>query len=254
MTTSSTVTNAWIRRFHPSDDAPTRLVCLPHAGGSAPFFVPVSAALQGEVDVLAVQYPGRQDRRAEPCLESVQELAERIVPELEPWLDRPFALFGHSMGASIGFEVTRRLEELGTPPVALFASGRRAPSSVRDERVHLGDDDALIAELRGLSGTEPEILGDEELLRMILPALRGDYRVAETYRYRPGPPLSCPVVAMVGEDDPKVTLDEARAWEGHTSGPFTLRTFAGGHFFLVRHANEIIAELRERLSDHRGAR
>ncbi|WP_424893223.1 thioesterase II family protein [Streptomyces sp. XH2] len=231
----------WIRRFHPRPDSRVRLVCLPHAGGSASFYFPVSRAMPDTVDVLCVQYPGRQDRRTEPLLDSVQALADKVYEALLPWTDRPIALFGHSMGASLGYEIARRLEqERDIVPAALFASGRRAPSAHRDETVHLRDDDGLVAEMRGLSGTNPELLGDEEVLRMILPAIRADYRAAETYRWNPGPALRCPVTTFVGDDDPKVTVEEAAAWSGHTEGPFTQKVFPGGHFFLAQHQTEIV--------------
>lgn len=233
-------TSAWVRQFHPAPEAATRLVCLPHAGGSAPFFHPVSQRLSPAVDVLAIQYPGRQDRRHEPCVESVEELAERLVTELRPWLDRPVTLFGHSMGASVAFEVARRLEAAGTVPLGLFVSGRRAPSRHRDERVHESDDDGLIAEMKRLSGTDATVLGDEELLRMVLPAIRADYRAAELYRYTPGPRLGCPIHALIGEDDPKATVDEARSWEDHTDGVFDITVFDGGHFYINTHAARVM--------------
>ncbi|MER5599764.1 alpha/beta fold hydrolase [Streptomyces sp. NPDC002265] len=231
----------WIRRFHPRPDSRVRLVCLPHAGGSASFYFPMSRSMPDSVEVLCVQYPGRQDRRSEPLLDSVPALADKIYDVLRPWTDRPIALFGHSMGASLAYEITRRLEqEQGVVPAALVASGRRAPSAHRDETVHLRDDDGLVAEMRGLSGTNPQLLGDEEVLRMILPAIRADYRAAETYVWEPGPPLRCPVTCLVGDDDPKVTVEEAAAWSGHTDGPFTLKVFPGGHFFLAQHQKEIV--------------
>ena len=239
----------WIRRYDTATPGAVRLICLPHAGGSASFFLPVSRALRPAIEVLAVQYPGRQDRRGEPCVDDIPLLARRIAQALADWTDRPFALFGHSMGASVAFELARILEhEQGRTPAWLWASGRRAPSRNRNERVHTLDDDHLIADLRRLSGTDDSILGDEEILRMILPAVRCDYRAAETYRWQPGPPLSCPVTALVGDDDQKVTEDEARAWGGHTCGPFDHRMFPGGHFYLVQHQPEILGLIRQRLT------
>ncbi|ASU85322.1 thioesterase [Nocardiopsis gilva YIM 90087] len=237
---------AWIRRFHPAPEARTRLVCFPHAGGSATFFHPVSQAMSPAVDVLAIQYPGRQDRRSEPCVDDIEKLAELVVPELRAWTDRPVAMFGHSMGASLAFEVARRLEQEGVTATGLFVSGRRAPTAFRDERVHLADDDRIITELKRMSGTDAAVLGDEEILRMILPAVRADYRAAETYRYTPGPDVSCPIIAMTGDDDAQVTLDEARMWADHTSGGFNLHVYEGGHFFLTAHA----AAVMKVMTDH----
>lgn len=246
----------WLRRYHEAPPGSGTLVCLPHAGGSASFFFPVSKALHTVYDVLAVQYPGRQDRRAEPCLETIEDLADQLAPLLRPVAERgPLTLFGHSMGATLGFEVALRLEAAGAGPAALFASGRRAPSRHRDERVHERDDDGLLAEVRALSGTDTGLLGDEEVVRMVLPALRADYRAAETYRYRPGPPLHCPITALVGDDDPKVTVDEARSWGEHTRGGFTHRVYPGGHFYLIPLAAQVIDVLAGQasvLSGHRG--
>ncbi|MEE1773173.1 alpha/beta fold hydrolase [Streptomyces sp. JV185] len=246
-TDDSRETGAWIRRFHPAPEARSRLVCFPHAGGSATYYFSVSRALSPAMDVLAIQYPGRQDRRNEPCIEDIETLADKAVEELAPWGDVPLTLFGHSMGATLAFEVARRLEAAGTHPECVYASGRRAPSRVRDETVHLADDDQLIADIGRLSGTDSAVLGDPEILRMILPAVRSDYKAAETYRYRPGPPLASPVVALVGDDDPQVTVDEADSWRDHTTGPFDLKVFPGGHFFLDQHVPAILDLIRGRL-------
>ncbi|MFC8075825.1 thioesterase II family protein [Streptomyces sp. NPDC057307] len=249
MAPNTVESSPWIRRYNPGANAGARLLCLPHAGGSASFYLPLSRALGPEVDVLAVQYPGRQDRRHEPCVDSITGLADALVEEVLPWADRPLAIFGHSMGAMIAFELALRLERRGTRPLVLFASGRRAPSRRREDTapVHLLDEKGLIAELRRLSGTDARVFEDEELLRMALPAIRGDYRAAETYRYVPGPRLATPVHAHVGTEDPRVTLDEARAWADHTDGGFALHTHPGGHFYpteqLPRVADAVSREI-----------
>ncbi|MFC5752074.1 thioesterase II family protein [Actinomadura rugatobispora] len=238
----------WVRRYRPAPDAVQRLVCLPHAGGSASFYLPAAHALAPRVDVLAVQYPGRQDRRGEPCVESIPELADHIAEVLRDWADLPLSLFGHSMGATLGFEVARRLEASGVRPAVLFASGRRAPSRLRDERHHLLDDAGLLAAVRELGGSAPELFEDDEVRRMVLPAIRSDYRAVETYRYRPGPPLSCPIVALTGDADPKVTVPEARAWAEHTDSSFALHVFPGGHFYLTDRFIAVMDVITERLA------
>lgn len=249
MTLATTEAQLWIRRFHQAPvDAP-RLVCLPHAGGSASYYFPFSAALQPAVQVLAVQYPGRQDRRADPFLATVPEYAEAIFGALAEVPDLgEFALFGHSMGAVIGFEVTRLLEQrLGISPVRLFASGRRAPSRVRGERAHTLDDDGLVLELTTLDGTDSRLLADPEMRELLLPMIRSDYRAIETYRCEPGTVVSCPVTVLTGDIDPRTTDEEARDWKRHTSADCAVREFSGGHFFLNEHQEEIAEIISETL-------
>jgi surfactin synthase thioesterase subunit len=241
------VEEVWFRRFHPSPDAAARLVCLPHAGGSATFYFPVSRALSPRIDVVGVQYPGRQDRRHEAFLTTVEALADRVADLLHGRTDLPLALFGHSMGALVAYEVACRLESDGIPVAGLFVSGRRAPSRHRDENVHTRTDDGVIAELRRLSGTEMDLLGDEDVVRMILPVVRNDYRAVETYRPTGCERLATPIVAFTGTDDPVASVDEVASWADHTTGPFELVTLAGGHFFLTRHQDVILRHLTYQL-------
>jgi len=231
----------WLRRYHEADEGAVRLFCLPHAGGSASFYFPMSAGLGRAVEVLAVQYPGRQDRRLEPGIDSLPALADRLAEVLAERTREPFALFGHSMGATLAFEVAARLEQTGVTPLHLFASGRRAPSCRRDESVHLLDDDGVIAEVRRLGGTNAAVLGDEEILRMALPAIRNDYKAAETYVRQPGPKLATPITVLTGDADPKASVDEVERWRERTTGPFALKVFPGGHFFLSDNRSAVAA-------------
>jgi surfactin synthase thioesterase subunit len=236
---------AWCRRYRPSPAATARLVCLPHAGGSASFFLPVASALSADVDVIAVQYPGRQDRRTEQPLTDVHALADRIHGVLLRQPHLPVTFFGHSLGATIAFETVRRLDAAGHTPAHLFASGRRAPSCHRDESVHRRADDGIIAEVRRLNGTASGLLRDDELMRATLPALRADFQAAETYRCDPGVTIGCAVTVLTGDADPKTSVAEADAWAGHTTSTCTTRVFAGGHFFLTDHAAEITSLLQD---------
>ncbi|WP_042389076.1 thioesterase II family protein [Streptacidiphilus melanogenes] len=247
MTITSAEHDLWIRRFHPAPDAKVRLLCLPHAGGSASFYFPVSAALSPGIEVLAVQYPGRQDRRSEPSIGTVAELADQVYRALGPLDDKPLALFGHSMGAVLGFELARRMEADGRRAAVLFASGRRGPATHRAESVHKRDDDGLVSELKSLSGTNTALLGDEEILRMILPAIRNDYRAVETYERPAGGPLTSQIVVLIGDDDPKSTVEEAKAWAEETTGGFSLRVFPGGHFYLATQQKAVLGEISDRL-------
>ncbi|MEV6809980.1 thioesterase II family protein [Streptomyces sp. NPDC017248] len=244
---SSAEHQKWLRDFHQPEPGAPRLLCLPHAGGSASFYFPVSKALSPAVDVRAVQYPGRQDRLAEPPRDSIQDLAQGVFDALDEREETPLAVFGHSMGALVGFELARLLEKAGRPLSALFLSGRRGPSVERTETVHQGDDARLLEEVTKLDGTDSALLQDEEVLRMILPALRADYRAVETYRAAPGPRPGCPVVVMTGDADPRVTLDEARTWEQETDGPFEFHVYPGGHFYLVAQQRAVLADIQSAL-------
>jgi pyochelin biosynthesis protein PchC len=237
----------WVRHFHPSATAASRLICFPHAGGSASYFFPVSAALSPDIEVLAVQYPGRQDRRNEKSIEDIGELADCAFDAVVPWCKGPVAFFGHSMGAIVAFEVARRLEcNAGISLLALIVSGRRGPATQRTETVHLRGPDGVTAEMRRLSGTNAVLLDDRELADMILPATHSDYKAIETYRYQLGPRLPCPILALAGEDDPLTTKVEIEDWAQHTNGGFALEIYPGGHFYL----NDRPAEIIKKISDY----
>ncbi|MFB9689479.1 thioesterase II family protein [Amycolatopsis plumensis] len=247
--TTASGTGAWLRRYRAAPTAHVRLICFPHAGGSASYFMRVARQLPPKIDVLAVQYPGRQDRRHEPCVEDIGGLADRILPELLPLADRPLALFGHSMGAAVAFETARRLEENGVEPKVLFASSRPSPATVLGGNLHRSGDQALIAEMRRLNATAADVLEDPAFLDMVLPVLRSDYTAVETYRCRPThAAVACPVVALAGDDDPQAPQADCLRWKEHTRGQFDLHVFAGGHFYLDDHADAVLRIVTERLT------
>ncbi|MFF2081620.1 thioesterase II family protein [Kitasatospora sp. NPDC058162] len=224
--------SAWIRRYQPTPGAARRLVCFPHAGGSATFFRPLALALSGAVDVVAVQYPGRQDRRADPLIDSIPRYADTIAEALAGWTDLPLHFFGHSMGAILAFEVALRFQREDIAVAHLFASGRSAPSVLNADAVHRLGDDALLKEMAALGGTDQRLLVDDELLRGALPAIRSDYKAIETYRCAPGAVLNCPITVLTGNDDSRVSQAGAAAWSRHTTAGTRFAAFPGGHFFL----------------------
>jgi pyochelin biosynthesis protein PchC len=228
-----------------------RLICFPHAGGSARFFRCWADKLPATIGLLAVQYPGREDRLDEECVTHLGPLADAITRALEPVTDLPLVLFGHSLGAAVAYEVARRLDAgRGTAPAALFVSGRPAPSRQREQSLHLADDQALWDDVTRQAGTPGEVLGNPELRSLVLPALRGDYRLSETYQAAPGPLLRCPVVACLGDTDPDVTLAEAGCWREVTRAAFSLQVFAGDHFYLVPREAEVIDMVVRQLGAH----
>jgi pyochelin biosynthesis protein PchC len=239
---------SWIRRFREAPGTSHRLVCFPYAGGTAKYFLPYARALSARAEVLAVQYPGRQERRHEPPVDDLDELARLVVDEVLPLTDRPLTFFGHSMGAALAFEVARLLEGKGVVLTGLFASGRRAPSRHRVERTHLLDDGRLLGSVRGLAGASARLPGFDTFARGALPLIRADYRAAETYSYVPGPALSCPVFALTGDDDPLASVEEVASWRDHTTDRFELRVFGGGHFYLDDHRAGVLELLAGHLA------
>lgn len=239
--------SSWTRCFHRAPSAGMRLLAFPHAGGSASAYRAFSAALSPTIEVHIAQYPGRQDRMGEPVVDDVHVLAEHLV-DVAAAFPEPFALFGHSMGAIVGFEVARRLEARGIVPAALFVSARRGPDIQKEKSLHLADDDTFLDEVSRLGGTDPSIFADPDIRALALPALRGDYKAVETYRYRPGPDVSCPIVALAGNADPVLHLPDVENWREHTTGSFEMEVFEGGHFFLEANLDAVAARILGKLT------
>ena len=243
MIETSSRPSPWLRRYH--DGAArqgTRVVLLPHAGGSANNYRALSGALGPGLDVVCVQYPGRQDRFLEPPISDLRTLAAETAAALRAEPAAPLVLFGHSMGSLVAIEVAHQLEQAGSPVTALFASGGLPPSLPERLRLQDLDDRALLAELAALGGLDEGLLDEPELMSLFLPTLRADCRALVSYAGRSAVRVSCPVTAVTGDDDPCVTVDEARLWARHTAGRFELRVFPGGHFYLDEHLASV-AEL-----------
>jgi surfactin synthase thioesterase subunit len=224
----------WTQVVEPRPFAGRRLVCFPHAGGSPYFFRGWGRALDA-VEVHAVCYPGRAERFGEPCASALAPMAGEIAAALLALEDtRPLALFGHSMGATVAYEVARALEAAGREVSHLFASGARAPQlHVPDPAAAVTWDEAAITRtLVELGGTDPELLRNRGFVELVLPYIGADFRMLAGYGGGPAGPLSCPVTALVGADDPRVTHGQAAAWRETTRGAFRFRTLPGGHFYL----------------------
>lgn len=210
------------------------LVCLPHAGAGAASFARWPTLFSPPIGVVRAQLPGREDCATEQPLSRVEDVVALLLPEIAT-LPRP-ALYGHSMGAVIAFELARALTAAGRPPLHLFVSGRRAPHRpARHGGIHRLPDDEF-AEALGSA-----MIGPPRFLRYALALTRADLVLSEEYAGTPAPRLTCPVTACHGRDDPIVALDEAQAWADVTSGPFDLHLFAGGHLFHQPRRAELAA-------------
>ncbi|MEU5626706.1 thioesterase II family protein [Streptomyces tendae] len=245
------MTGTWLKNGSAGTDAPLRLFCFAHAGGGGGFFQPWREKLLPEVEVCPVILPGRETRVAEPAFRSMEDLLGPLCTGLAPHLDRPYALFGHSTGAAIAYEVARRFQDdPARAPRRLLVSGRRAPhlAARRPPYAGLADDDFLrvVAEL---GGTPPEVMRQRDLMRMFLPALRADFHLNETYRPLPGPRLTCPLSGFTGDHDPEVTPLELGLWKTTSDGPFRMRVYEGDHFYLAGLPEPLRSDLRRDLSE-----
>lgn len=207
------------------------------------------SGLGPKIELASLALPGRERRYAEPLERSIDELAQKIARFLEREPGPPFAFFGHSLGAMLAFEVARNLEREGLPgPVHFFASGARAPQLPDpNQPLHVLGEAEFRRALRELGGTPREVLEHEELMGLLSPVLRADFEMLETYEYRPGTPLSCPLTVFGGRFDEVVSLAELRAWEACSSVGSELVLFEGDHFFLAEHEPQLLAEIKTRL-------
>jgi medium-chain acyl-[acyl-carrier-protein] hydrolase len=207
-------------------------------------------AFPREIDVCAVQLPGRETRLREEPWRAMPELVPDLARGLSSYLDLPFVFFGHSMGALIGFELTRHLRRRGGPlPLHLFVSGCRAPQlGPNHDHRHRCSDAELREELRKLGGTPAEVLEDGEFIQWYLPMLRADFEVCETYQYVPEAPLDCSITALHGERDEEVTYEEARKWSTETRRAFSLLTFPGEHLFIQTERKPVVSAVTEQLA------
>ncbi len=232
--TTAAALDPWISFRKPSPKTRVRLFCFPYAGAGALIFRTWSDALPADVEVCPVQLPGRGTRLMERPFTRLSPLIEALAQGLAPLLDMPFAFFGHSLGTLVSFELARRIrKQYGVHPVRLFVSAGRAPQiPYRDPSIHTLPDKEFLAELRRLNGTPSELLDHEELMEIMLPILRADFALYETYVYSTEPPLNCPISAFGGLQDHKVKDSDLEAWRAQTSVSFSLRMFPGDHFFL----------------------
>jgi surfactin synthase thioesterase subunit len=243
----------WWTLFNPNGTLPLRIVCFPYAGGHAAIFKSWTPHLASVAEVYGIQLPGRGQRYGEPPAADLANLVPSIARALRPILDRPFVLFGHSLGATLAFEVARWLRAHDRiSPEHLIVSGRRAPTRPWMEPAKSTmSDDELARSLAELNGTPPELLRNSEVLAMVLPTLRADFKLVETYRYVPAAPIECPITAFGGTDDSESDDDSLDDWALQTRRGFTKRMFPGDHFFIHSRETEVLTGVRAVLERHR---
>jgi surfactin synthase thioesterase subunit len=226
-----------------------RLLCWPYAGAGASIFRSWAANLPGWIDVLPLHLPGREERFREAPFQRIEPLIEELARSLEAHIRLPFAFFGHSMGALIAFEMARKLRSESLPhPVHLFVSGARPPHEVCvDKPMHTEPDQILLERLLPMNGIPEEVLRNPELRDLVLPTLRADVELCETYIYAEQEPLSCPITAFGGCEDKFVPPKHLEGWEAHTRSRFRVRSFFGGHFYLNLGRQELLREISEEL-------
>jgi len=242
----------WLAGSKPNPAAELRLFCFPYAGGGALTYRYWSKHLPAHVEVCAVQLPGRGSRLLEPPFTQMEPLVKAILRELRSYLDMPFAFFGHSMGAIISFELARLLRrEHAALPVHLFVSGRSAPQLSKPRTPTYGLANAeFMEELQRLKGTPPEVLNHPDLMQFVMPLLRADFELIETYTYKYEPPLSIPLTAFGGLADLETSRESLAGWRAQTTAEFSLRMLPGDHFYLTSNEEPLLSVLaRELYSD-----
>ncbi|MEV0704266.1 alpha/beta fold hydrolase [Saccharopolyspora sp. NPDC050389] len=239
-----------LRCYDPRPAARVRLFCMPHAGGAASFFRSWSSSQPPEVEVCAIQYPGREDRWDVPACGAMPELVEDVVAGIRDRLDRPFVLFGHSLGATVAYETAQALRrELGRESSHLVVSAKEPPQHHRADDFHQRSDDELCAELARLMPDRADVLASPEVRSLLLPTVRADYRVNETYRPVGSPPLlDCPITALCAADDTETTVAEVQGWRQLTRERCNVVVLPGDHFYLVPRRNAVLTTIHRAVS------
>ncbi|MFE6475488.1 alpha-hydroxy-acid oxidizing protein [Streptomyces rochei] len=241
-----------IRVFHRKEHCSARLVCFPHGAGTAHAFAGLSRALPQDIELLAVQYPGRENRRSEPFAADISALATEAADALTPYSDRPLFLLGHSMGALAAFETARLLEQRG-PVERLFVSAARPPSQDWGELdLDASADEVLVDGLRTLGGVPEALLGDADFLEEILHMLRADHRLLRNYRCSEDTALTTPLTVLLASADPKNNLEQVRGWSRHTTSVHSVEIHSGGHFALTENVVEVAKLLTRFVHDDLG--
>lgn len=219
-----------------------RLICFPHAGAGATAYAGWAALLPPEIELVAVQLPGRQNRIAERPFRDWSPLVTALCYALRPVLAGRYAFFGHSGGALLAYELARAVRSRGgRGPGHLFVSAQPAPDTTGVQQLHRLPAEQLRAEVLALGGIEPEVAADPDAMAALLPLLRTEFGLWERYRPTPGAPLDCPVSALCGEADRRAPAGSVDRWRTCTTAEFDRQTYPGGHFYLSRASAEVVS-------------
>ena len=235
----------WFRLRKPQPNAKIRLFCLPFAGGAATTYRSWQSFLGEQVEVCPIQLPGRENRFREAPFRRMSPLLEALGKVLMPYLDLPYCVFGHSLGAIIGFELCRFLDKRGRAPEILMVSARKPPELPVDVTLHDKPLSQLLGRIRELGSTPNQLLEDPDWLKLLEPLIRADFEIHETYQYQVLPKLRCPLVAFGGLDDSEVSSSQLAAWSQVTDGFFRMQMFSGGHFYINETTSVLHAVKRE---------
>lgn len=250
MTSASKVTQSpWFQVARPVHAPRLRLFCFSYAGGNASTYRDWHKRLPDDIEVCSVQLPGRGSRFKERAHTSLNSLLDALQDAIQPHIGVPYVFFGHSMGAQVAFELSRRLRDTGARlPSCLIVSGRRGPHRPpRNKPIHNLPEPEFREEIRRLNGTPEEALSNPELMDIISPILRADCQVVETWSYQPSQPIDVPVLALGGVKDSQVSVEDLEDWRSVTNGPFTLQLFSGDHFFINHVTDALLNTIRQTL-------
>jgi pyochelin biosynthesis protein PchC len=235
---------SWCRVYTPRPKATLRLVCFPQAGSGASVFHGWAERLPESVELVAVQYPGRQDRSHEAPITDLETLAAEVVTALRPLFDRPVAFFGHSLGATVAFEVARRLQpRFPTPLAHLIVSARKPPADCATSGYDFTRDEDLRSYLTRLGDGAALVLRNPDLWQLLVPPLRADLLMSQRYRHAEGAPLTCPLTIVAGDGDHSCTIADMRAWSGYTIGAAEEHVVPGDHYYVDAPPDELFTLL-----------